>query len=131
MAHYALIDKNNIVVRVIVGKDEDDTHALPDGFNSWEEYYESTSGFVCKRTSYNTYCNTHSFGKTPYRGNYAGIGYIYDLLNDIFYPPKPFNSWFLDITTASWKPPIEIPDNINNYEWSELDLSWILVQEDI
>jgi len=70
MAHYAYLDKNNIVTNVIVGRDEND---LIDGVTSWEEYYGAV------RTSYN--------GKIRY--NYAGIGYNYDPIDDAFIAPMP------------------------------------------
>ena len=55
MAHYSFINDENIVVEVITGKDEDDLETLPEGFASWEEYYETKrDGLTCKRTSYNT-----------------------------------------------------------------------------
>jgi len=73
MAHYAYLDKNNIVVDVIVGKDETDTS------QNWEEYYAQGTSYTVKRTSYN--------GKIRY--NYAGIGYTYDPIDDAFIAPMP------------------------------------------
>ena len=58
------------------------------------------------QTSYNTAQGTHKLGGTPLRGNYAGIGQIYDEDNDIFYSKKPYASWVLNTTTASWHSPI-------------------------
>jgi len=52
MAHYAFLDKDNIVVNVIVGKDEDETYEGQP--MDWEKYYESIMHMTCKRTSYNT-----------------------------------------------------------------------------
>ena len=72
MAHYAFLDENNVVVQVIVGRDEDD---LVEGVASWEDYYGERHGQTCKRTSYNTAGNQHLLGGVPFRGNYAGIGY--------------------------------------------------------
>ena len=57
-------------------------------------------------TSYNTSGNQHNNGGTPLRGNYAGIGYIWDEDNNMFFPPKPHASWLKDTTIASWKSPI-------------------------
>ena len=74
MAHYAFLNDNNIVTEVIVGKDEDDNADLPEGFDSWEAWYGDYRGQTCKRTSYNTFGNSHTLDGTPYRGNYAGIG---------------------------------------------------------
>jgi len=86
MAHYAFIDENNIVVEVIVGRDEND---LADGVTSWESYYGEFRGMTCLRTSYNTYLDDngvsqHRKGGTPFRGTYAGIGYTYDSDANIF-----------------------------------------------
>jgi len=88
MAHYALINNNNIVVQVITGVDEHITHndhGTPVGGSTeaWEQFYESQpwhSGLTCKRTSYNG----------NFRGIYAGIGFTYDAENDVFVaPPSP------------------------------------------
>jgi len=86
MAHYAFIDENNIVVEVIVGRDEND---LPDDVLSWESYYGEFRGMTCLRTSYNTYLDVngvsqHREGGTPFRGTFAGIGYTYDPDADVF-----------------------------------------------
>ena len=79
MAHYAFLDDNNIVVKVIAGVDEDEKSNLPKEFDSWEAFYEDQQGMKCVRTSYNTKENQHSNEeKTAFRGNYAGIGNEYD-----------------------------------------------------
>ena len=83
---------------------------------------------TCKRTSYNTYGNEHQLGGTPFRGNYAGQGFTYDTANDVFIPPKPYNSWSLDETIWTWKPPVEYPDDGNFYNWNEETTSWDLVE---
>ena len=129
MAHYAFIDENNIVVEVITGKDEDDLDTLPEGFASWEEYYESKrDGVVCKRTSYNTAGNAHLFDGTPFRGNYAGIGFVYDKDNDVFYPQAPYPSWTIDENIWQWIPPVEHPNDGNDYDWNEETQTWDLVE---
>ena len=91
MAHYALLDGDSIVTQVITGKDETDTDSLPEGFDSWEDYYltKFPDASLCKRTSYNTRGNVHADGGTAFRGNYAGIGYFYDVTNDVFYEQDP------------------------------------------
>ena len=105
MAHYAFLDDNNIVTQVIVGRDEDD---LPDGITSWEDYYGERHGQTCLRTSYNTHANQHIAGGTPFRGNYAGIGYTYDETRDAFIPPEPPNATGFDEDTLTWiVPPTE------------------------
>lgn len=118
MAHYAFLDENNIVTEVIVGKNEDE-----DGIN-WEQHYGSFRNQVCKRTSYNTTGGVHNSGGTPYRKNYAGIGYTYDAQRDAFIPPKPFNSWVLDEDTCLWNPPTPMPDDGQMYTWNEETTSW-------
>lgn len=77
------------------------------------------------QTSYNTRGNRHFYGGIPLRGNYAGPGFIYDKENDVFYEPRPFDSWTLNTSTWTWDPPVPIPDNTKRYYWDEATLSWI------
>ena len=124
MAHYAFI-KDNIVTEVIVGKDENDTDTLPNGFANWEEYYltKRSDQDACKRTSYNTYANAHNNGGTAFRGNYAGIGYTYDETNDVFYAEQPYESWSISADTNwLWKAPLTYPlveNDETRYIWNE------------
>lgn len=124
MAHYAILDANNIVTNVIVGKNEDE-----DGIN-WEEFYNA------KRTSYNTLGGVHydTITRLPsidqskaFRKNYAYIGGTYDSDRDAFLHPKPFNSWTLNEDTCLWQAPIPYPNNGQDYYWDEDSLSWILI----
>lgn len=117
MAHYAFLDENNIVTEVIIGNNEND-----DGVD-WEAHYGEFRGQVCKRTSYNTYGGQHPNG-TPFRKNYAGIGYTYDYQRDAFIPPKPYASWVLDEDTCLWNAPVTIPTDGNRYLWNEESQSW-------
>ena len=119
MAHYAFLNEDNIVTNVITGKDETDTS------HNWEEYYGNFHSCVCKRTSYNTYENKHLLGGTPFRGNYAAIGYTYFTPSNIFMPPKPYASWSLDVSNAVWVAPISKPDDGKNYVWNEDSTNWI------
>jgi len=129
MAHYSFLNDQNIVVEVITGKDEDDLETLPENFASWEEYYQTKrDGLTCKRTSYNTNANEHLNGGTAFRGNYAGIGYIYDSENDVFYAEQPYPSWLLNESTWTWNPPIPYPDDDLIYDWNEETESWDLVE---
>lgn len=123
MAHYALIDDNNIVTQVFVGKDENET--LPEGFASWEQYYCPPTAKACLRTSYNTTCGIHKNGGQPFRKNYAGIGFMYDEQLNAFIPPKPHPSWILESQSGTWQAPIQQPGD--NYTWSEETLSWVLI----
>lgn len=122
MAHYALLDENNIVVQVITGRNEDE---IVDGITDWEVHYSEVTGLKCKRTSYNTLSGTHVFGGTPYRINYAGVGMTYDEALDGFIPPKPFASWLLNTTIGQWYAPVDYPNDNKNYIWDEETLSWI------
>ena len=121
MAHYAFLDSNNIVTEVIPGKDEGE-----DGID-WEQWYGDFRGQVCKRTSYNTLANVHNNGGTPYRKNYAGIGYIFDSGRDAFIPPKPFASWVLNEDTCQWQAPIAMPTDGKMYSWNEETQAWVEV----
>ena len=123
MAHYAFLDDNNVVTEVIVGKNEGE-----EGIN-WELRYGAFRNQVCKRTSYNTRGGVHSGGGTPFRKNYAGIGYTYDQARDAFIPPKPFNSWVLNDTTCLWDPPTPMPEDGKVYVWNEETTSWQEVTE--
>jgi len=125
MAHYAFINEDNIVVEVIVGRDEDE---VVQGISDWEAYYTTKrEGLTALRTSYNTRANQHIGGGTPFRGNYAGIGYSYLEDLDIFVPPKPYESWNLNEETASWDSPVPYPTDGEEYVWNEENLSWDLV----
>ena len=133
MAHYAFI-KDNLVTEVITGKDESET--APEGFADWEEYYltKRPDQDACKRTSYNTNANAHGLGGTPFRGNYAGIGYTYDSSNDVFYPQTPFASWVLNETSWIWEAPTPKPELTEEevaagsaYQWNEETTAWELV----
>jgi hypothetical protein len=121
MAHYAYLDENNIVTNVIVGKDESDI-VLDENGNpyDWEVYYGA------KKTSYNTIGGVHLLGGTPFRKNYAGIGYTYDESRDAFIEPKPHESWILNEDTCTWEAPIQRPENIDGHiwMWNEEILNW-------
>jgi hypothetical protein len=121
MAHYAFLDENNVVTEVIVGKNEGE-----EGIN-WELKYGAFRNQVCKRTSYNTIGGVHNSGGTPFRKNYAGIGYTYDEQRDAFIPPKPYNSWVLNETSCLWDPPTPMPQDDKMYTWNEETTSWVEV----
>ncbi len=101
MAHFAEIDANNIVTRVLVF---DDNYTNSD--------CTTLLGGDWIQTSYNN----------NIRKNYAGIGYTYDSNLDAFIAPKPFNSWVLDTDTCRWEAPIEQPEG--DYTWNEDKLIW-------
>ena len=117
MAHFAELDENNVVTRVIVGINEDQG----DG----EQIYSDNTGTVWKQTSYNTRGGQHLLGGTPFRKNYAAPGFTYDAVRDAFIPPKEFESWTLDEETCWWVPPTPMLIDGNSYYWDEPTLTWI------
>lgn len=124
MAHYALLDENNIVTEVFVGIDETETIEGKDP----ETWYGEFRGQTCKRTSYNTSGDTHLLGGTPFRKNYASIGFSYDEDRDAFIPPKFYSSWILDEETCLWIPPFDIPEDPPTgyrYRWDEETINWV------
>ena len=109
MAHYAFLDENNVVTEVIVGIDETE---LIEGLDT-ETWYSNFRGQVCKRTSYN-----HNIRK-----QYAGIGYTYDAVNDVFISPQPYPSWALD-NDFNWQPPTPRPEG-HFWYWNEALQVWV------
>jgi hypothetical protein len=120
MAHFAKLDQNNIVVFVTVGRDED---------NGKEDELTARTGDTYKQTSYNTHGGVHSNGGTPFRKNYAGIGYTYDSGRDAFIPPKPYASWVLNESTCLWDAPVAMPTDNKMYRWDEETINWIEVTQ--
>ena len=116
MSHFAKLDANNIVVAVVRGREEDD---------GLENELSARTGDIYKQTSYNTHGGTHLLGGTPFRKNYAGIGFTYDPHLDAFIPPKPFNSWHLNTETGLWESPVPYPTTGGNHYWDEETQSWI------
>lgn len=113
MAHYAFLDSNNIVTQVIVGRNEDE---VVDGVSDWESHYAQVYGQKCVRTSYNN----------NIRKQYAGIGFSYDPVADVFVRPQPFPSWALD-ANHDWQPPTPYPTDGKMYSWDEDGLVWVEV----
>ena len=104
----------------------EELHALPpeviDNTVYWEGYYGK--GGLCKRTSYNTIGGVHQNGGTPFRKNYAGVGYTYDPVRDAFYAPQPFESWTLNEDTCLWECPVERPEG-QDWWWKEDTGEWV------
>jgi len=114
MAHFAELDKNNMVLRVVVIAND---KCLKDGLEN-----EATGIAFCERlfkggtwkqTSYNS----------NFRYNYAGIGDTYDAELDAFIKPRPYPSWLLD-KNCQWQPPVAMPDDGGQYFWDEDGLVW-------
>jgi len=110
MAHFAKISENNEVLQVLVVDDKDLLNSNQQEDESVGQTYLETHNnwpaHLWIQTSYNTINNTHINGKTPLRGNYAGIGYTWDEDNQIFWLIKPYASWVKHIASASWKSPL-------------------------
>ena len=121
MAHFAEIDENNIVTRVLVVGDDQE--------NRGQEFLANDLGLggTWKKTSYNTVGGVHSNGGTPFRKNYAGIGFTFDEARDAFIPPKPFNSWILNEDTCLWESPVSYPNDGKLYTWNEENTTWVEV----
>ena len=115
MAHYAYLDPDGIVTKVIVGKHENE------GGIDWETYYGAV------RCSYNTRGNHHANGGTPFRGNYPGPGFTFDPdfgPDGAFISPQPFPSWVLNLDTALWDAPVPMPSE-DMWLWDEDTLAWV------
>ena len=119
MSHYALLDENNIVVAVHVASQADDGK---------EDELRERSGLNYRQTSYNTQGGIHTLGGTPFRKNYAGIGYTYDETRDAFIGPKPYPSWLLNEDSCLWEPPVAYPTDGKQYTWDEDTTSWVEVE---
>ena len=110
MSHFAKVTDGK-VTQVIVAEQE-----------FFDTFVDSSPG-TWIQTSYNTHGNQHPNG-TPLRGNYAGIGYTYDSVNDVFYAPQPYPSWTLNNTTWLWEAPVAYPTDGKQYKWNESITNW-------
>ena len=146
MAHFAKLGSNSKVIQVLTLNNGDMLNA--DGKEDesvGQQYLERHNNWPAQmwiQTSYNTRGGKHYDNKTgelsdeskALRGNYAGIGHIWDEDNNIFYGKKPYASWVLNTTTASWHSPIgdapELTDEEkaadSHYKWNEDGKSWDL-----
>jgi hypothetical protein len=116
MAHFAELDAQNVVMRVIVV----DNNVLLDENGQESEaagvsLCQSLFGGNWVQTSYNR----------KFRKNYAGKGFTYDPQRDAFIPPKSFKSWVLNEETCRWDPPVPYPDETKIYIWDEETVSWV------
>jgi hypothetical protein len=119
MAHFAQLNENNIVTQVIVVNDEvilDENNQEQEslGIEFCKSLYGADTNW--KQTSYNK----------NFRGNYAGVGTIYDSSYDAFYIPQPYNSWTLNTGSFKWEAPVEHPTEDGNiYTWDENLINWV------
>lgn len=116
MAHFAELDANNVVLRVIVVDTKDNSDA-----NGVEKEYIGKA--FCERLFGGNWVQTSYNNKI--RKRYAGIGYTYDAALDAFIPPKPYPSWTLDNATADWVAPVPMPNDGKAYSWDEAIQSWV------
>lgn len=116
MAHFAELDSNNVVLRVIVVGDKDTADVNGNEVESiGVSFCQKLLGGNWKQTSYN--------GNK--RKNYAGAGFTYDAAIDAFVPPKPYPSWVLNNETAQWVAPVPMPTDGKKYTWDEATQSWV------
>ena len=138
MAHFAKLGANGKVIAVLTLNNSDMLNASGvEDESVGQQYLERHNNWPAQmwiQTSYNTVGGKHNKGGTPFRGNYAGIGYTWDEDDQIFWPKKPFTSWVKDVATASWKSPIgdapalteEQKTAFSYYSWNEAGQSWDL-----
>ena len=126
MASFAQLNHKNIVEKVIKVSDNDAPNEAA-GIEFCKKLFGPNETW--KQTSYNTKGGIHLDGGTPFRKNYAGIGYKYDEDKDAFIPPCKYASWILNSETCLWEAPVAKPDDGNKYEWNEETTSWDLVSE--
>jgi len=124
MAHFAKLGKGNKVEQVIVVSNDVATTEQA-GVDFINNLYGTND--IWKQTSYNTEKAEHKLGGTPFRKNYAGLGYRYDEAKDAFIPPQTFPSWILNEETCLWDAPIAYPDDGNKYKWDETTTNWVLI----
>ena len=120
MAHFAKLDENNVVTEVIVvgNKDTSDVNGVEKEYIG-AAFCERLFGGTWKQTSYNA----------NFRKNYAGVGFTYNASIDAFVPPKPFDSWVLNNTTANWEAPVAMPvEEGKRFAWNEETGAWVEVE---
>lgn len=123
MAHFAELDQNNIVLRVIVVANSD---IMENGQES------EAKGIAFCRSLFGQDTN---WAQTSYNGSfrvrYAGIGYIFDAALNAFIPPQPYPSWHLDAQTCDWAAPIPMPNDGAWYIWDESTQSWVRMNSNV
>ena len=142
MATFAKIGLNNKVIEVLSVHNNEllDANGVEQEVNGIDFLTKLTGWAIWKQTSYNTKGGQHLTGGTPFRKNFAGIGYTYDEDRDAFIPPKPFASWILNEDTCLWEAPVVKPETFtqnlidedknpvpDDYNWNEETTTWDLV----
>jgi hypothetical protein len=129
MAHFAKLDNDNKVLKVhVLGNTVITDSEGIEHENLGIKYLTKLHKYLkWKQTSYNTYKGVHRLGGTPFRKNYAGIGYTYDETRDAFIPPQPYPSWTLNETTCNWEAPVAHPDDGKRYNWNEETANWVII----
>ena len=123
MSHFAEINNDGIVQRVIVAEqDFIDSGAVGDA-NNWVQTSYNTLGGVHYAPNSNT-----PDGGVALRKNYAGKGYTYDQTRDAFIPPQPYPSWLLIENTCQWEAPTPYPDDGKAYYWNEDTTNWVEIE---
>lgn len=112
MAHFAEIDKNNIVLRVLVTDND-----YP---NEGYDWLVENLGGTWIQTSYNN----------KIRKNFAGTGYSYDPEKDAFIAPQPYASWVLDEESCRWEAPVPYPEDGRHYFWQEDVIDWTPINDE-
>ena len=121
MAHFVKLGIGSKVVQGVVVHNDVATSEQA-GIDFLNNLYKTND--VWKQTSYNTHGGKHKLGGTPFRKNFAGIGFKYDQTRDAFIPPQPYNSWTLNEDTCLWEAPTAYPDDGKFYTWNEQTTSW-------
>ncbi len=115
MAHFAELDENNIVLRVIVVNNADCLKGDVEDEITGIAYCVNLLGGKWIKTSYNS----------TIRKNFASPGYTYDEGRDAFISPKPYPSWILNESTCRWEAPVSFPQDGKMYRWHESTQNWI------
>ena len=125
MSHFAKV-LNSKVIKVIVAEKEFFNTFIDDSPGQWiQTSYNTRQGIHYKTNSW----EPSEDQSKALRGNYAGIGFIYDEVNDVFYEPQPFPSWILNKTKWIWEPPIEPPEDGMRYKWDEFLKQWVKIND--
>lgn len=121
MSHFAKV-LDGKVIQVIVAEQEFFNTFVDSSPGTWIKTSYNTRGGV----HYNSETNEPDGGEVL-RGNYAGVGYTYDSVNDVFYSPKPYPSWTIQAPTWTWTAPVAYPTDGKVYSWNEPDKNWVEV----